>query len=54
MIYNKKIEFFQKVRKGYLKLAEEFNDSFLILNAEDNIEVNIKAICNWLEIDNSK
>ena len=49
-----KIEFFQKVRKGYLKLAEEFNGSFLILNAEDNIEVNIKAICNWLEIDNSK
>ena len=49
-----KVEFFQKVREGYLKLAEEFNDSFLILNAEDNIEVNIKAICNWLEIDNSK
>jgi len=49
-----KIEFFQKVRKGYLKLAEEFKDSFLILNAENNIEVNIEAICNWLEIDNSK
>ena len=49
-----KVEFFQKVRKGYLKLVEEFNDSFLILNAENNIEVNIEAICNWLEIDNSK
>ena len=49
-----KIEFFQKVRIGYLKLAEEFKDSFLILNAENNIEVNIEAICNWLEIDNSK
>ena len=49
-----KVEFFQKVRKGYLKLAEEFKDSFLILNAENNIQVNIEAICNWLEIDNSK
>ena len=49
-----KVEFFQKVRNGYLKLAEEFKDSFLILNAENNIEVNIEAICNWLEIDNSK
>ena len=49
-----KVEFFQKVRTGYLKLAEEFKDSFLILNAENNIEVNIDAICNWLEIDNSK
>jgi len=49
-----KVEFFQKVRKGYLKLAEEFKDRFLILNAENNIEVNIEAICNWLEIDNSK
>ena len=49
-----KVEFFQKVRKGYLKLAEEFKDRFLILNAQNNIEVNIEAICNWLEIDNSK
>ena len=49
-----KVEFFQKVRKGYLKLAEEFKDSFLILNAENDIDVNIEAICNWLEIDNSK
>ena len=49
-----KVEFFQKVRTGYLKLAEEFKDSFIILNGENNIEVNIEAICNWLEIDNSK
>ena len=49
-----KVEFFQKVREGYLKLAKEFKDSFLILNAENDIEVNIEAICNWLEIDNSK
>ena len=49
-----KVEFFQKVRSGYLKLAEEHKEKFLILNAESNIEVNIEAICNWLEIDNSK
>ena len=49
-----KVEFFQKVRAGYLKLAEEYKEKFLILNAESNIEVNIEAICNWLEIDNSK
>ena len=49
-----KVEFFQKVRAGYLKLAEEYKEKFLILNAENNIEVNIEAICNWLEIDNSK
>ena len=49
-----KVEFFQKVRAGYLKLAEEYKEKFLILNAENNIEVNIEEICNWLEIDKSK
>ena len=49
-----KVEFFQKIRHGYLKLAKEFENDFLVLNAEHNVEVNIEAICNWLEIDNSK
>ena len=48
------IEFFQKVRSGYLQLAKEFKNDFLVLNAEKNIDVNIEAICGWLEIDNSK
>ena len=48
------IEFFQKVRSGYLQLAKEFENDFLVLNAESNINVNIEAICGWLEIDNSK
>ena len=48
------IEFFQKVRSGYLQLAKEFENDFLVLNAEKNIDVNIEAICGWLEIDNSK
>ena len=48
------IEFFQKVRSGYLQLAKEFENEFLVLNAENNIDVNVEAICGWLEIDNSK
>ena len=48
------IEFFQKIRHGYLKLAKEFENDFLVLNAEHNVEENIESICNWLEIDNSK
>ena len=48
------IEFFQKIRNGYLKLAKEFENDFLVLNAEHNVEENIESICNWLEIDNSK
>ena len=47
------IEFFQKIRNGYLKLAKEFENDFLVLNAEHNVEENIESICNWLEIDNS-
>lgn len=48
------IEFFQKVRSGYLQLAKEFENDFLVLNAENNIDLNVEAICGWLEIDNSK
>ena len=48
------IEFFQKIRNGYLKLAKEFENDFLVLNAEHNVKENIESICNWLEIDNSK
>lgn len=48
------IEFFQKIRNGYLKLAKEFENDFLVLNAQHKVEENIESICNWLEIDNSK
>ena len=48
------IEFFQKVRSGYLQLAKEFENEFLVLNAENNIDLNVEAICGWLEIDNTK
>jgi|TARA_B100000902_G_scaffold300936_1_gene288609 dTMP kinase len=48
-----KLEFFQRVRSGYLKLADEFESKFLVLNATKSIDDNMSSICNWLEIDNS-
>ena len=46
-----KIEFFQNIREGYLRLSEEFSESFLVLDAEKNLEENLMKICNWLGID---
>ena len=48
------VDFFQKVRSGYLKLADEFESQFLVLNATKSIDENVNSICNWLEIDNTK
>ena len=47
------VDFFQKVRSGYLKLADEFESQFLVLNATKSIDENVSSICNWLEIDNT-
>ena len=47
------VDFFQKVRSGYLKLADEFESQFLVLNATKSIDENMNSICNWLEIDNT-
>ena len=47
------VDFFQKVRSGYLKLADEFESQFLVLNATKSIDENVNSICNWLEIDNT-
>jgi len=49
-----KVDFFNKVREGYLRLADEFEDNFLIINAEEDLELNLKSICTWLKVDNSK
>ena len=46
-----KIEFFQNIREGYLRLSEEFSESFLVLDAEKSLEENLMKICNWLGID---
>ena len=47
------VDFFQKVRSGYLKLADEFESQFLVLTATKSIDENVNSICNWLEIDNT-
>ena len=49
-----KVDFFNKVREGYLRLADEFENNFLIINAEEDLELNMKRICTWLKVDNSK
>lgn len=49
-----KVDFFKKVREGYLRLAEEFENSFLIINAEEDLSDNLQKICTWLKVENSK
>ena len=49
-----KVDFFNKVREGYLRLADEFDNNLLIINAEEDLELNLKRICTWLKVDNSK
>ena len=47
------ISFFNKVRDGYLQLAEEFSDKFLVLNAEDSQQQNFKKVSEWLDLAKS-
>lgn len=49
-----KVDFFKKVREGYLRLAEEFENDFLIINAEEDLSDNLQKICMWLKVENSK
>ena len=49
-----KVDFFNKVRDGYLRLAEQFDNNFLIINAEEDLKQNLQKICTWLKVDNSK
>ena len=49
-----KVDFFKKVREGYLRLAEEFKNNFLIINAEEDLSDNLQKICMWLKVENSK
>ena len=49
-----KVDFFRKVREGYLRLAEEFKNNFLIINAEEDLSDNLQKICTWLKVENSK
>ena len=47
------ISFFNKVRDGYLLLAEDFSDKFLVLNAEDSQQQNFKKASEWLDLAKS-
>ena len=47
------ISFFNKVRDGYLQLAEDFSDTFLVLNAEDSQQQNFKKVSEWLDLAKS-
>ena len=47
------ISFFNKVRDGYLQLAEDFSDKFLVLNAEDSQQQNFKKASEWLDLAKS-
>lgn len=47
------ISFFNKVRDGYLQLAQDFSDKFLVLNAEDSQQQNFKKASEWLDLAKS-
>ena len=46
-----KIEFFQRIREGYLRLSNEFLENFLVLDAENSLEENLFMVRDWLGID---
>lgn len=46
-----KLEFFTSVREGYLRIAEEFENKFLIINAEEEVEEILKQTCHWLGVE---
>ena len=45
------IDFFKKVKDGYIELAEKFEDDFLVLDATQDFEFNTKIIYEWLDVD---
>ena len=48
-----KVSFFNKVRDGYLQLAEDFSDKFLVINAEDSKKENFTKVSEWLDLAKS-
>ena len=45
------LDFFKKVREGYLELSEKFNEKFLVIDATLDLTDNSKIIYKWLELD---
>ena len=50
-IGSSELDFFKKVRKGYLQLSEKFNENFLVVDATLDLTENSKTIYKWLELD---
>ena len=50
-IGSSELDFFKKVRKGYLQLSEKFNENFLVIDATLDLTDNLKTIYKWLELD---
>jgi len=49
-----KIEFFEKVRAGYLEIAKKNSSIFLVVDGESSIDHNLFEINNWLNFENTK
>ena len=47
------VSFFKKVREGYLQLAQDFNNKFLVIDAEDSQQNNFRAVSEWLGLEES-
>ena len=45
------LDFFKRVREGYLELADKFKEKFLIVDASNELSLNSKIIYKWLELD---
>ena len=50
-IGSSELDFFKKVREGYLQLSEKFNENFLVIDATLDLTDNLKTIYKWLEPD---
>lgn len=47
------VSFFKKVREGYLQLAQDFNNKFLVIDAEDSHQNNFRLVSEWLGLEES-
>lgn len=47
------VSFFKKVREGYLQLAQDFNNKFLVIDAEDSQQNNFRLVSEWLGLEES-
>lgn len=46
---SEEITFYERVREGYLQLAEQYNDRFVVINANQSLDLVQKAIMTHLE-----